>query len=450
MSALTFKLFEVSLFAGIDRDKPIIIEFPKPRKGTTKRPIVRVSGDQGLCKTSLLRCLQYLVGQKFEFLQRNLTNLDKKDQQAGIEFERNGDTWRVKISRNKFELFKFFEAGKQKGWIPQASPETLVKELIGRVAISPQSLLVDDGKKQVDWLFRMLNVPEEIVQQQHRFTDALETIGKKHSMANKEYTHLKKVLQEEPMAQHWTASEKKYAQPKTIDSEKKKVDAAQQKRESLRKGEGKVKEYDQRIADKQREIQSYKDKIAEVEAQIPQLTEKKAEWEAHNEKISDADMQYELAYAGMMELSKYIAAFQQWQQVKQWKKDRDEFETAIQTLSRQKRELLSDKRALLKKVVPDIPGLEIITDDAIEGQRTGIYLHKKNPLQLSESELFDLYFKICEAQGVTMILIENISSFGSDVIQTLNELAKKGVYIWGTEMARGQKEMSIEFVDELN
>jgi energy-coupling factor transporter ATP-binding protein EcfA2 len=449
MSSLVFQKVQVSQFGGIDRDKPIIIQFP-PSK-TKKRKIVKITGDQGMGKSSLLNCLLYLSGHKFDYNLANLANLASNAIVAEEQFERNGFTWKVRVTRTKFEVFRLFRAGKEEGWIPQSSPNDLVRDLIGQVAVSPMKLAVDDGQKQVEWLLRMLNVPEEVINEKNRFSDALKEIEKSRADANRQYVFLQKKLSEDPLFRHWEVSAKKYAKPKSVDAEKKKFEAATRLKEKYYQHKKELQDMQDQIAAKADEITELHRLLEKAEAEKAALEERAKQTLQAITGLKDAETAFDAAYKDFSELTTYTVQYNAWQQVKQEKMDMESFETVVQQFDEQKRKLKEDRRGLLKKLLPpDIDGLEIQTEDNLDGKKTGVYLHGRNPIQLSESELFDLYFKLCEFQGVTMIVIDNISSFGTNVINTLNALAKKGVYIWATEMRRGQDELKIEFLDELN
>lgn len=449
MSALTFKRLRVGPFQGINQDNPIVIEFPKIPAKTKKRPIGMVTGDQNLGKSSFLHFLSRVTAQAFNLKDKDLINLESREMNGEIEFERNGEKWKVVLTRTTFRLYRFFEAGDDADWIQHGTAAESLSTLIGNVAISPMKLKTDNGANQVDWLFKMLNLPADVLVKTKNLSGRIEEITNSRAKANKEYEFLRKKLQEDPLYVNWERSEKIYAEVKSIDSLKTKLDKATHNRGKLLEATQKVLSITGKIVQQKSDIRDLVVKLQAAQKELgiqesAKLTGEK--WLADNQKI---DTEYTKVRKEFEELSTYLASQTAWKRIKTEKEEMEQYETLVQQGDTSKSRLKKEKRDLLKGVLPDVEGLEIVTDDEIDGLKTGVYLDGKNPNQLSESELFDLYFKLCRAQGVTMVLIENITSFGTDVVKTLNALAKSGVYVWATEMKRGQKELSIEFVDEL-
>lgn len=451
MSSLTFKRLKTGPFQGIDKDNPIIVEFPNVSPKTKRRPITKLSGDQGLGKSSLVNSLLYAVGHNFGIKQENFLNLESEKTISGeVEFVSAGQTWKVRYSKTKFELFRLFEADDDLTWLPQGEVKTQLKRLVGNVAVSPIKLQVEDGKKQVDYLFDMLNIPVEIRDQSKDISGKIEIASSTRAKSNKEYNFLKKSLDEDPMYMAWEASEIKYKERKTLDSVKAKLDAAEQEKRQLVQAREKLTSIAQKITDKKSEIALLEEKLAKEKAELKLLEDANKRGQDFVAKQSHVEQNYERVYREYTEITDYQVQQRRWENVKKQAQEMGEYEELVKNANTSIDNLKKKKRDLLKKVLPEIDGLEIVTDDEIDGLKTGVYLHGRNPLQLSESELFDLYLKLCQSQGVTMVVIENITSFGSNVIQTLNTLAKSGVYVWATEMRRGQRELKIEFLNELD
>jgi hypothetical protein len=451
MSSLTFKRLKTGPFQGIDAANPIIIEFPPMSAKAKKRPITRLSGDQGLGKSSLLNSLLYGLGYNFGIKQEHFLNLDSGKTISGeLEFDRDGETWKVRYSKTKFELFRLFRTDDDSAWLPQGEAKTQLKRLVGNVAVTPLRLQVEDGKKQVDYLFDMLNIPEDIRVKAKALSAQIEIAAASRAKANKEYTFLKKALEEDPMYQNYEATEAMYRERKTLDSVQAKLDAAQREKTVLIQAREKLAGITQKSIDKKAEIKDLEERLARAKEEQRVLVEAETKGKAYVAQAAHVEEHYESVYKEFTQITDYQVQQRRWDAVKQQAKDMNDYQELVKKADVSKDNLVNKKRLLLKNVLPDIEGLEVVTEDAIDGAKTGVYLNGKNPLQLSESELFDLYLKLCRSQGVTMVVIENITSFGSDVIETLNTLAKSGVYVWATEMRRGQKELKIEFINELD
>lgn len=449
MGSLTLKRMQVGPFQGIDTNRPIVLEFPKQSAKTKKRPIIKLSGDQGVGKSSFLHALLYATAQGFGIKDQNLVNIETGKMNGEFEFDKDGESWKVVYTKTTFKLYRLFVAEDDQGWIPQGAEDSQLKRLIGNVAISPMKLKVDDGKKQVDWLFNMLNVPATIVEKTRELGKRIKEVGGARSSSNAEYNFLKKQLSEDPLYTNWEESEKKYAEKKDAESVKQKLDALGTERVRLQEGREKLARIKQKITDQEKDLVEVEKKITELKKSIAELKESREKGENFIKQNNKLDKQWELVQQELIDITAYLSIQKRWEVIKTKKAEMEEFEDLIQNGDRVKSDLLKQKRDLLAGILPDINGLDVQTDDEIDGLKAGIYLHGRNPFQLSESELFDLYLQLCKAQGVTMVVVENITSFGSDVITNLNALAKAGVYVWASEMARGKNELKIEFVDAL-
>lgn len=448
MAGLTFIRAKIGSFMGLNPEAPIVIEFPPP-KGK-KRPIGKVTGDYRLGKSSFINFLLFSTGQTMGFKLDNLINDISGEREGEHEFQSDGETWKVTFSKNKFQLFKYFKASRTKaGWLPQSEAASMLKKLIGVVGISPMILKTDSGKDQVDWLFQLLNVPKAILDEVKKIREKLAIVGVTHANAKKEYNLLKAELSGNAMYLNYEATEKKYAEKKTIDSLREKMTRAAKMKGQLAEARERVAGHQRNITKKEEEIEEYRQKIIQAERELEDIKTLKALGDQYLIDNEAVDRNYEAVNEEFITLSTYLAEQKEWERVKSNKKEMDEFETVMQRSATHKDRLLGEKREALASVLPDIPELEVITEDELDGRKMGVYLGGRNPIQMSESELFDLYFKICRFLGVRMVVIENITSFGSNVIKTLNEMSSQGVYIWYTEMVRGQKEIRIEFIEEI-
>lgn len=446
--ALVLKNMRVGPFAGISEDHPVVLEFPPVAKNTKKRPITKLTGDQELGKSSLIHFLLHALCQRFGMKKQELVNLESNEMQGEIEFSQNDQTWKVVVTKTTFKLFRLMEVEDEKAWIPVGEEVLKLKQLVGNVAISPIELKTSEGAKQVDWLFKMLNVPPDIVEASADLGRKISEVTKVRASANKDRVFLQTALSQEPLYNNWEESEATYKEEKTLDKLQAKLRTADAKRGRLVEGRERVATISRKISEKKLEIEDFKRRILAAEKELNDLEKGKAIGDKWVEDHENYDQEYKDVHKEFMTLNEYIVGYRTWQRIKQDKKDMDEFETLVQECDTKKANHVKKRRSLLKDIV-DLDGLEVVTEQEIDGKAVGIYFDGKNPNQLSESELFDLYVKLCRAQGVTMVVVENITSFGSKVVQTLNQLAKSGVYVWATEMRRGQQDLKIEFIDQI-
>lgn len=447
MDEFVYKCLTTGPFHGIDTTNAIVIQFPPAKKNSKKRPITLISGEAGKGKSSIVNSLLYGLAYDLGFKIENLINTKTKKMEGEQIFTKNGQTWRVKYTATKFQLFRLYDE-KSTIWVPQDKPVERLKALVGTVAVSPLKLRTDNGKNQVDWLFKMLNMPANIIQQTQLLATQYEAMKKARARANEEYAFLQKQLSENPMYQNWHECEIKYKEERNAETLESELKVATSNKLLYEENKEKVGKIDKQISEKHTELRELEEKLKNARKEIAVLEDNKKkgeEWLDKNKKVLVAHTKVVERYKTLHE---YLAEQRRWREIVEQKRQMDEYESLVQTGDIKKAEYLNTKRELLASVVPALEGLEIITEDEIDGKKTGVYLHGKNPNQLSESELFDMYFQLCRAIGVTVAVVEDPSRFGTDAINTLNEMARHGIYIWATEMRRG-KDLKIEFVSEL-
>lgn len=454
MATLTFKKLTVNSFGGINKNSPIVLDLQKFY--STGKRIAKVSGDQGTGKSSLLHAIMYAAAMDFDFKLVNLVNLEDGTISEEFEFEKDGKNFKVKATKSKFELLRLFRDGDDERWIAESDPKTNVKKLIGQVATSPMFLKQMDAKKQIDWLYSMLEVPQEIKDKEASYKESLKTATSSRTEANKSYEGLKKLLSENELYQKWEESEKLYAEEKSSESEKKKVDELEGKKTQFTAAIQKVETLKRTVAEKENSIDEIEAEIERLQQKLKdtksELSETKKSLKTGEKWIEDnksVNEEYEAARESYMNIERYLVAKSQWEAVKKKKAEMDEFETLVQNFDAQKDQLRQNLRDLSSEALPRIEGLQVITDDSIDGMEMGIYLNGKTPAQLCESELFDFYFQLVLLKKIPILVIENLNSLGSNVVETLNKLAEQGAYIWYSEMNRHQNKLKIEFSEKI-
>ena len=445
---LTFKKFEIASCGGISKEHPVVLDFTGFNKG---KHIGKVTGDQGVGKTSFMNALLYACAHEFGFKTDNLINNNDKALSIKAEFTHGKNAYQISATKSMFRLMKLYKDNEgNEVWKMEDEPKTLVRKIVGNIGVSPMPLKETKGKDQVEWLYTMLNVPADILAKEKQLNEALATATKSRTEANREYDSLKKVLSQSPLFANYEQSEKSYSEVKSVDTAKKNLDSAQLD----------LAKYDQAKV----ELHQLKTRVLSIEEEIEDLQQrldaKKIELLKTNERIANGDKfvaenssvvtAHESAMNEFMGISEYITNQKEWMKIKQQKADMDDFEGIVAKFDSSKDELKESLRNLVTEVLPDIEGLEVIVDDSIAGKPVGVYINSKTMAQLSESELYRFAFSVWMKNKPSMVFIENITVLGSDAINTLNELAKSGnVYVWATEMVRGQDEMKFEFVDEI-
>jgi len=111
----------------------------------------------------------------------------------------------------------------------------------------------------------------------------------------------------------------------------------------------------------------------------------------------------------------------------------------------------------VKKCLPAVEGLTIKVATGLdkEDKQEGVFYtvpgkeNEQGIHELSESEYADMWCKIWEVTEVPIVVIENISSFGSSFIKTLNQFVKNGGTVFYSKMDRKVKELQVEFKSKI-
>lgn len=446
--SLTFKKFEINSCGGISKEHPVVLDFSEFNNG---KRIGKVSGDQGVGKTSFMNALLYACAHEFGFKTDNLINNNDKALSIKAEFTHGKNAYQISATKSMFRLMKLYKDNEgNEVWKMEDEPKTLVRKIVGNIGVSPMPLKETKGKDQVEWLYTMLNVPADILAKEKEINDKLATATKSRTEANREYDSLKKVLSQSDLFANWEQSEKTYSEVKTVTDAKDALDKATAALSTYQQAGIEVTQLKSRALSIEEEIEDLELRLNDKRIELTKVKERiqnGTKYLKENEAIADTHRSAQEAFMG---ISEYITKQKEWERVKQQKADMEAFETLVSQFDTKKDTYKEELRKLISEVLPDIDGLEVVVDDSIGGKPVGVYINGKTMAQLSESELYRFAFSVWMKNKPSMVFIENITVLGSDAINTLNELAKSGsVYVWATEMIRGQDEMKFEFVNEI-
>lgn len=456
---------EINSFMGISAKDPIILDLQKYyAKG---KNIAKLSGDQGTGKSSTINGLLYLLGANFDFDKDNLINTDDKTINEGLEFEKNGVRYRVKVTKSKFSLERFVpDAGKEGKWYGEDEPKTTLQKLIGNIGVSPMFLKDLDGDKQIDWFRKTFaGGDDKAEKREKKLKENLKDLVTKRRDANREKTRLQKALEVNQMYQDKEANYKKFEKEVSADESKKRFEELQAQANNYDRAVEKLRQIGESLvtvdADVEREHDDYERKMRELkeahDRKILELETKKKSLQDSKENgdkyIADnatVKSDFEEAQTEYLEISKTLAEQEQWKSVLSMEKEMEEYNDAIVAADAQKDKLSLELLSITKKYLPEIEGLEMKVAKGLDDEEEGIFYHGKTLAQLSESELWGLFLLIWEEKGVQFVFIENVSSLGSKAIDILNDLSKKGIKVYASEMDRKKDTMKITFTDSLN
>lgn len=443
MKDLELKVFEAKDFMGINSENPIVIDFTKSKKNG----VVKLTGDQGVCKTSTIMALMYLMGAAFNIDQKHLKNMKDEAIDLNLEFEYDGSSYKVEAGTTRMVLKK--SIGDK--FVNIGEPKATLKKIFGNLGVSPMFLKEMEGKKQIQWFKETFGADEDASKKEKKIVADIDTLFLQRRDVNRDIKTLKGSLEADPLYQNYEKSQERFKTTVSAEKEKAALDAAtEQMREYERSKEGVASLTRQRAA-LTIEIDELRLKLEKAEAAQKETRKRIEDGEKWLEKNKGVPNKFSSANEAWLNLSKTIADQQAWKAVLKREKEYNEMvEVSIQAdgqLDKLRLELLK----ITKKYLPDIEGLEIKIKTGIDDAAEGIFYNGKSLAQLSESELWQLFELIWEQKDVYFVFCENVNALGSEAVKTMNRLVKeKKAQIFATEMDRSKKEMNISFTTKLD
>jgi hypothetical protein len=144
---IELKKFTVNSFMGIDKSKPVILDFTRFRKAKT---ITILEGNQGVGKSSTINAFLYALGLELDFKKENIINLSDGTVSVDFEFNHGDERYIVHATKSKFEVKMYNE--KVNLWLGVGEPKEFLKKIFGVVATDPTAIKNMTGKKQIEWL----------------------------------------------------------------------------------------------------------------------------------------------------------------------------------------------------------------------------------------------------------------------------------------------------------
>lgn len=424
---MKLKKLEVNSFGGISPDSPVIIDF-------TQSKWVDITGDNGTNKTSLLNSLLVACGQLSKD-NKDFINLNSGKIDINLSFVgKDNGNYEVRVTKSSFKLMY--------DGVAQPEPIAKLKELLGVIGVTPMSIKSASLKDQVKWLSSYSNRnAEEFENQLKKLKDGIKASMATRASANKMLKGMDEFLSGEPMYEKWEENEKKYA---------KKIDVSKLSTELDEAGKASDKYINAEVGLKN--LQAQFDK---VQADIARLEKEKAELEDRIVKgkkyLADnknAKKNYDEVKEQYDQSAKEISNYHKWQTIKQKKADRDEAETISQKADNQAKDLQQKIKELQADILPDLKGVELVTETGTEDGETrqeGLYWNGRNVAQLSESELWSLVINIWRKFKVRIVVIDNYQSLGTMAVKVLENLVKEGAQILTSEMKRGVASLEISY-----
>jgi hypothetical protein len=439
---VTLKQFTAHSFMGIHKEHPIVLDFTQ-----TQDNITLIEGDQGLGKTSTLTALLYAVGAETGVELKHLVNQADGTIKLEHEFETaDGKLYRVNATKSKFLLERYVKS--EDVWIPESEPKTKIKDLI-RAISSPMFLKTKKGRDQIKWFRENLAVDPTLEAEEEKLSHLLQEASAARTNANREYERIKSALSTEPLYIDREQNLKRFAEKVTIDDVKAKFDEVTRRKYQYDSGHHKVNNL-KNIAQRTSEhIEQLRQQLAQAETELEKTNQDIAtgeKWLQDHQGVVD---EFNGVQETFTQINTTLLEQQRWEHIQQQEADMLAFETAVQELDARKDDLRTELKKLTEKYLPPIEGLEVRIAD-LDSKDEGVYYNGKALAQISESELWGLFLKICAHSGINFVVVDNVTSLGSDAIDTLNMLAQQGVKVFATAMNRKRQDLKISFTGKLD
>lgn len=424
---------------NIDTTGPVVIDF-------TNSKMVGATGDETVGKSTLLQLFLMACGQNGgKKIVEALKNADSEKIDVDLSFVGNDKkNYDVKVKNGDLTI-------KCEGQTQRGGEVTLLKQQLGVVGVSPMDIKNKPVDDIVKWLASYsTKSAEEFEKSMKKIKDGIKVAKQARASANNTAKGLREYLKGEGVMSDsneliekvWNQKEKDFKDEPDVNALSKKLSAAGVKSDKFIQNEGKVsaqKERRTQIEKAMKELQKELDVVNENIA----ISEK---WLKDNEA---AKKEYDLVKKQYDTAVQDAVDYNKWQDIKAKKKELDQFEDAAIKADNKEKDLLKQQQELQWEVIPDIQGLELVLEDTHEDEgeqkKAGFYLNGFSSAQMSNSEWLTAVIKILKKNKVPVLVIDDVSQFGSTLMATLEGLAKANCYVLYAEMSRGTTELEIQY-----
>lgn len=422
-----------------DKSGPLVIDFSKSK-------MIGATGDQGVGKSTLLELFLMACGQNGgDEVVEQMKNRDSGEINLELSFVgKDRANYDVRVKNGTITV-------KREGERVSGGPVALLKQQLGVVGTSPMEIKNAPIEKIVKWLASYSPTSaEDFEKKMLKIKNGIKAYRKARADANRSAKGAKEYLSSEGFIDQtgeisekkWTENEKKYAKEPDINELSKKLTAAGKKSDSFIENESKTNAQRDRKVQIEQQIKLLQKELDQVNENIS-IGEK---WLKANE---TAKKDYDAVKKQYDSAAQDVAAFNKWQEIKNKKEEMEEYETLAQKADASEKSLLKDQQELQWEVIPDIRGLEIVLEDSHEDEgeqkKAGFYLNGFNSAQLSNTEWLTAVIQILKKNKVPVLVLDDISQFGSKLMETLEALVKQNCYVLYTEMQRGQENLEIQY-----
>lgn len=417
-----------------EKAKGISVDFEKSK-------MAKVTGDNDEGKSTILVLFKLILGAMGgKEILNDLVNMLSGKLDAEQRFQGNNKKWyTIRLTKSQFYVR---EDGSTKD---EPAPKNFIESHLGTVAADPMKYKNVDVDEVVKWLAGFSKRgAEEFQKQMGKHKEAIKKASGTRAEANKEAKARRTLLQGAGYADDggqiieakWTESEKKYATKPDITELSTKLTRAGTKSDKFVENETKVAGQKSRKTQIEAQIAALQKELLQVDENI-YIGEK---WLADN---ANAKKEYDAIKKEYDNVAKDSQAYESWQTILRYKKELDEWEDLAQTAAANVDKAEKAKQELQWEVIPDTKDVEIVLEDEPD-RKAGLYLKKFNSRQMSATQYLVAIVNILRKLGCKILVLDDLSTYGSDFIEQLEKLKKEGWYILTAEMKRNQ-ELEIEY-----
>lgn len=441
---INLERFEAKSFMGIDKSKPVIIDFTKRKKN---QKIVELVGDEALCKTSTICGILYAMGAAFDINKKQLFNTTDGKLDVNLKFSYDGEKYEVIVADERISLKKYDESADK--WKKEDEPVATLKRIFGPVGLSPFVLRTMKGKDQIEYIQDLFGSGEDTKKKHRQLETDYDNLFDKRRDVNRIIKNLKGALESEPLFQNYEASQEKFKTKIVADKERLAYeDISKKNREYLNYKDNILPEKKKALTSKEKEIADLEERLAVAKKEkdaIKANIDKAEKWVEDNK---DVPKQFKKADEDWMNLSNKLADQKTWTDILEKEKELRDAEKASAKATSQLDDLDLQMLKLTSSYLPKIPGLKLKVRPSIDKDKeeVGLFYNDFTMAQLNESEFAKLWARVFIEKEMSFLFFENLNSYGSGAINVINELAKEdGVLVFGTRMERKQKHLEINF-----
>lgn len=440
---IVFEEFYANSFMGIDKSQSVVIDFTARRKNQN---IAEFVADERKGKSSRLIGILYALGARAGLDKKNLINLVDGKIDEGVKVRVDGVLHHIIVSTNRVEI-KSLDEEKDKWTKIDEEPMAWLKETFGPVGLSPFSARALKARKQIEYFQEMFGSGEDASKQMQKLEAEYDEKYSKRRDINRDAKQLSSALEIEPLYQNYEKSQARFKTTINAKNEQAKFDDLSSKKTAYENyvntvavTEGELRDIDNTIENLEKQLAAAKER----KVHISESVEKGKKWLADNKSVLT---DYEKVNKEWVALSQTLADQEKWKDILKREKQFNDKTAESVELSGEIDAIEEKILKLTRKCIPKVEGLEIKLALGIDktGKEEGVFYNGKSISILSESEYIDLWCLIFEAAGMNVIVIENITSLGSDTVATLNRLVKNGAQIFATRVDRKEKKVKVVF-----